>query len=188
MELEVLFDNIFKKLVRPEFGKNLGGELPLFIQPIPTVKQPEAEMEIQRLAKRLDRRNIKVEIVNLYDLMIKILSDAGILEVILENEPNIEYEYVVSTLDSVLDIQTAVLPVLQNIVKERNPHYLFISGVGSAYPFIRSHSILNNIDSLTKDTNLILFFPGEYDNLQLKLFDRISDENYYRGHNINDIQ
>ena len=188
MELDVLFENIFQKLVKPDFGKNLGGEMPLFIQPLPVNLQQESEDEIERLVKRLRKQNINVEKVNLYDLMIEILSREGLLETLLTDEANIECDYIISTLDSVLDVQSVILPYLQQVVSEKNPHYLFISGVGTAYPFIRSHNILNNIDGLSKDTNLILFFPGEYDNLQLKLFDKISDENYYRGHNINDIQ
>ena len=36
--------------------------------------------------------------------------------------------------------------------------------------------------------NIILFFPGNYNNLQLSLFGIILDENYYRGHNLSDIK
>jgi hypothetical protein len=65
---------------------------------------------------------------------------------------------------------------------------VFISGVGSTYPFVRSHGILNNLDELTVDTQIILFFPGEYNSVHLSLFGRISDENYYRAHNLSDIK
>lgn len=64
---------------------------------------------------------------------------------------------------------------------------MFISGVGHVYPFIRSHGILNNMDELTYDCKLILFFPGDYNNQQLKLFGLVPDENYYRGINLNEL-
>ena len=73
------------------------------------------------------------------------------------------------------------------MISEKTPDFAFITGVGRVYPFIRSHGILNNLDELAKQNNLILFFPGEYNNLQLSLFGVISDENYYRGHNLDEI-
>ena len=41
IDMDTLFEGVFKKLVSPDFGKNLGGELPLFIQPIPNSGQTE---------------------------------------------------------------------------------------------------------------------------------------------------
>ena len=156
-DMETLFEVLYNKLISPDFGKNLGGELPLFIQPIPSEYQADAE------------------------------GQAGILETILSEEQNLERDDIISTLDSVLDIKTVIIPRIKDAIIEANPQYAFISGVGSVYPFVRSHGILNNIDELTNECNLILFFPGEYNNLQLKLFGSISDENYYRGHNLNEI-
>ena len=52
-DIDNLFEGIFNKLISPEFGKNLGGELPLFIQPIPAEQQDAAESQIKRLSTRL---------------------------------------------------------------------------------------------------------------------------------------
>ena len=38
-DMDTLFEGVFQKLMAPDFGKNLGGELPLFIQPIPNSGQ-----------------------------------------------------------------------------------------------------------------------------------------------------
>ncbi len=186
-DLETLFEVLYNKLISPDFGKNLGGELPLFIQPIPSEYQADAEGQIKRLASRLKRKGIESVCINLYDLCMDLLAEAGILETILSEEQNLERDDIISTLDSVLDIKTVIIPRIKDAIIEANPQYAFISGVGSVYPFVRSHGILNNIDELTNECNLILFFPGEYNNLQLKLFGSISDENYYRGHNLNEI-
>lgn len=186
-DMETLFEVLYNKLISPDFGKNLGGELPLFIQPIPSEYQADAEGQIKRLASRLKRKGIESVCINLYDLCMDLLAEAGILETILSEEQNLERDDIISTLDSVLDIKTVIIPRIKDAIIEANPQYAFISGVGSVYPFVRSHGILNNLDELTNACNLILFFPGEYNNLQLKLFGSISDENYYRGHNLNEI-
>lgn len=188
IDIETLFEGVYKKLISPDFGKNLGGELPLFIQPVPAEMQFDVESQIKRLSTRLKKKGIETVSINLYDLCMDILREADVLDAILEGETEIEREDITSTLDSVLDIKTAIIPRIKEIIVENQPQYAFISGVGSVYPFVRSHGILNNIDELTGECNLILFFPGNYNNLQLKLFGIISDENYYRGHNLNDIK
>ncbi len=43
IDMDILFEEIFRKLISPDFGKNLGGELPLFIQPIPVTGQTELD-------------------------------------------------------------------------------------------------------------------------------------------------
>lgn len=188
MNIDLIFEELFQKLRQPDFGTSLGGELPLFIQPLPPDAQLESEKEIQRLASRLNKAGIKVATVNLFDLAMDILKEEDILDTILEEEANISRTDIVATLDGVLDIQSILLPRIREIIQQNSPEYLFISGVGSVYPFIRSHGILNNIDMLTEENcRLVLFFPGEYDRLQLKLFGHIWDENYYRGLNLNEI-
>ena len=187
IDIETLFEGIYNKLISPEFGKNLGGELPLFIQPVPSERQSDVESQIKRLSTRLQKKGITSVSINLYDLCMDILREADVLDAILEQEQEIEREDIISTLDSVLDIKSIIIPRIKDAIVEAHPQYAFISGVGNVYPFVRSHGILNNIDELTDECNLILFFPGEYNNLQLKLFGKISDENYYRGHNLNEM-
>lgn len=187
MNLDIIFENLYNLLSDLDFGKKLGGELPLFIQPLDPDKQRETENQVRRLASRLNRKGIKVSIVNLFDLSIEILNEEGILGAILENESEIPHSDTVETLDSVLDISSVIIPRLKSIIESEEPDYLFISGVGNVYPFIRSHGILNNIDELTDNCKLVLFFPGEYNNMYLKLFGQIYDENYYRGINLNEI-
>lgn len=187
-DIETLFEGVYNKLVSPEFGKHLGGELPLFIQPIPSRLQDAAEGQVKRLATRLKKKGIETVTINLYDLCMDVLKEQEVLDTILCEEANLSREDIISTLDSILDIKSTIIPRIKDTIIEAHPQYAFISGVGSVYPFLRSHGILNNIDELTGECSLILFFPGDYDNLQLKLFGYISDENYYRGHNLNDMK
>ena len=188
IDMDILFEEIFRKLISPDFGKNLGGELPLFIQPIPVTGQTELDGQVERLVSRLGKKGKTAIIINLYELAMQLLEEEGVLETILEEESDIPQEDISSTLDSILDMKSVIIPRIQDKICESNPDFVFITGVGRVYPFIRSHGILNNIEELAMNNNLILFFPGEYNNLQLSLFGTISDENYYRGHNLNEIK
>ena len=187
-DMDSLFEDVYRKLISPEFGKNLGGELPLFIQPIPNQGQTELKDQTQRLVNRLVKENKTAMSIDLYDLCVTLLEEEDVLETILEEEKNLEQGDIVSTIDSILDIKSVVIPRISEMISEKNPDFAFITGVGRVYPFIRSHGILNNLDELAKQNNIILFFPGEYNNLQLSLFGVISDENYYRGHNLDEIK
>ena len=160
----------------------------MFIQPIPVTGQTELDGQVERLVSRLGKKGKTAIIINLYEFAMQLLEEEGVLETILEEESDIPQEDISSTLDSILDMKSVIIPRIQDKICESNPDFVFITGVGRVYPFIRSHGILNNIEELAMNNNLILFFTGEYNNLQLSLFGTISDENYYRGHNLNEIK
>ena len=46
-DMDTLFEGVFNKLISPQFGKNLGGELPLYIQPVPSDRSEENTSELQ---------------------------------------------------------------------------------------------------------------------------------------------
>ena len=186
-DLDTIFERLYSKLTDPDFGKNIGGELPLYIQPFPTASQTVAVAQEERLVRRLEKKGIKTVIIDLYRLCMDILQEAGVLDVLLTNEADIDKTDIISTLDSLLDAQSILIPKIKERITEENPQYVFITHIGRVYPFLRSHSILNNIDNLTNKFTFIFFFPGEYDSLQLRLFGRVGDENYYRGINLNEI-
>jgi len=66
---------------------------------------------------------------------------------------------------------------------------IFLSGVGEVFPYIRSHNVLNNLQSTAKDKPTVMFFPGAYTHslesgASLDLFGRLHDDKYYRAFNI----
>ena len=73
---------------------------------------------------------------------------------------------------------------------QANPHdVIFLSGVGEVYPYIRSHNVLNNLQSTAKEAPTVLFFPGSYTHAlatgaSLELFGQLHDDKYYRAFNI----
>jgi len=187
VDMDDLFEGVFQKLVAPEFGKNLGGTLPLFIQPIPSEKQLEVAAQLDRLSNRLEKKDLRCVTINLYDLCLDILKEDGCLEPILDGEASIDRQDLLVTLDSVLDAEQRIIPKIQDVIDTTQAEFVFVDGVGSVYPFVRSHNILNNISTLTRGCNLILFFPGEYSNMQLHLFGKIFDENFYQARNLDDM-
>ncbi|MDD3190001.1 MAG: DUF1788 domain-containing protein [Fermentimonas sp.] len=49
---------------------------------------------------------------------------------------------------------------------------------------MRSHIVLNNLQSEIKNIPTLMFYPGEYSGRSLRLFNLLEDDNYYRAFNI----
>jgi len=58
---------------------------------------------------------------------------------------------------------------------------VLISGVGSVWPVMRAHALLNKLHAMMGDKPLILFYPGVYSGQTLTLFNRVPSNPYYRA-------
>ena len=66
--------------------------------------------------------------------------------------------------------------------KLSEPHDLvLLTGVGAAFPLVRSHTVLNNLHAVVDRVPLVMFFPGSYSGHDLRLFGLLKDDNYYRA-------
>lgn len=169
--------------------QGLGNEVPFFICPFRPEESVEMSKVQRQLTTRLETAGVRVLDVNLYDLSIEILKSRGIWEQILEMEPTIAKEQLKELLQGVLDPETHLIPAIASRLKSIECDVLFLSGVGEVFPYIRSHNVLNNLQSSAKDKPTVLFFPGEYTHsiesgASLDLFGRLHDDKYYRAFNI----
>lgn len=58
---------------------------------------------------------------------------------------------------------------------------VLITGIGSVWPLLRAHELLNKLHSLLGHRPLVLFYPGHYTGQSMTLFGHISSNNYYRA-------
>lgn len=143
----------------------------------------------QDLITRIAHAGTTVLDLSLYDLSLGILEERGILDQVLEIEPDTDKTELRELLQSVLDPKANLIPKIGEAI-ETFPHdVIFLSGVGEVYPYIRSHNVLNNLQSTAKDKPTVLFFPGSYTHAlatgaSLDLFSRLHDDKYYRAFNI----
>ncbi|MGO2561999.1 DUF1788 domain-containing protein, partial [Psychrobacter sp.] len=124
-----------------------------------------------------------------YDLSIKLLKEREIFEQILEMESKVAKEKLKELLQGVLDPESHLAPAIAKTLGDTDYDVLFLSGVGEVFPYIRSHNVLNNLQSTAKDKPTVIFFPGAYTHslesgASLDLFGRLHDDKYYRAFNI----
>jgi hypothetical protein len=175
----------------PRFLKmqGLGNEVPFFICPYDPKEANEVATLGKQLINQLKNQGIHVLKINLYDLAIELLRERGIWEQILKSESTISKDELKELLQGVLDPEKHLIPEIARKMQKEPFDVMFISGVGEVFPYIRSHTVLNNLQSTAKDRPTVLFFPGEYihsaeKGASLRLFGRLQDDNYYRAFNI----
>lgn len=184
------FENLFQILTSNRFLKKegLGGELPFFIHSFPIDKQALVDKNIHSLIKRIQNEGIDILEINLYHLCIDILKSEGHFDSIIIQENKIPKLRLLRQLMSILNIENVVIPEIHRRVALAVSKIIVLSGVGEIFPVLRSHTILNNTQTLVGNIPLVMFFPGSYNNKTLTLFDKLKDDNYYRAHNLNDYK
>ena len=141
------------------------------------------------LVTRIQHSGTRVLDLNLYDLALEILSERGILEQVLAIEADSSKGEIKELLQGVLDPQAHLIPHIGQAIRATPHDVIFLSGVGEVYPYIRSHNVLNNLQSTAKEAPTVLFFPGSYTHAlatgaSLDLFGQLHDDKYYRAFNI----
>ena len=204
------FDHLVRVIGSERFllMRGLNNDLPFYIC---EYRAGEAT-EMQRLQRQLintlqnlsvpalSGRGVKVLDINLYDLCIELLkaregSAAGsrLWDEILAVEADTEKDGLLELLQNVLSIKEYLIPAIAERLRQTEFDVLFLSGIGEIFPYIRSHNVLNNLQSTAKTKPTILFFPGEYrhsleQGASLELFGLLHDDKYYRAFNIYEIQ
>jgi len=169
--------------------QGLGNEVPFFICPFPAEEGLTMIEDRLDLIERIGHAGVTVLDLSLYDISLGLLEERGILEDVLAAEPDMEKSELRELLQGVLDVHEHLIPKIAEAIAAQPHDVIFLSGVGEVYPYIRSHNVLNNLQSTAKDKPTVLFFPGSYTHStatggSLDLFGLLHDDKYYRAFNI----
>lgn len=191
LNIQESFEHLLTVLSGQRFlqKEGLGNEVPFFICPFDVSVSVDVTRLQKQLVNRLEQSGIRVLEINLYDLSIEILKDRGVWEQIIEMEPTVSKDQLKELLQGVLDPETNLVPAMATKLRNNEFDVLFLSGVGEVFPYIRSHNVLNNLQSTAKEKPTLMFFPGTYTHslasgASLDLFERLHDDKYYRAFNI----
>ena len=186
-----LFQHLFAVVSSPRFlnKQGLGNEVPFFICPFKPEQAVDMERMQDQLIKRLSEAGIQILAINLYDLTLQLLEQEGDLEWLIENEARLSKQKLLEELQGILDVQSVLIPAIAQVLNAQAYDVLFLTGIGEVFPYIRSHNVLNNLQSTAKEKPTLMFFPGDYTHslesgASLELFGRLHDDKYYRAFNI----
>lgn len=184
-------EHLFKVVSSARFlnKQGLGNEVPFFICAYDVADGLTQVEDRKDLIARLGHAGVRVLDVDLYDLSIEILKEREIFDQLLDVEAETDKAELKELLQGVLDPQEHLIPAIGSRIEDTPHDVIFLSGVGEVYPFLRSHNVLNNLQSTAKECPTVMFFPGNYTHAlatgaSLELFGRLHDDKYYRAFNI----
>jgi hypothetical protein len=181
---EERLNKIIPRIISKDFLCNagLGNEIGFYIFDY----QPEQELQVREhirfILAHLEKKSpaLRVRHINLYELIIAYLKSRNLFERSLKIEKEKGSEELLKALKSPLSAD-AIAKYFAQEADPQNHDLVLVSGVGNAWPLLRSHTLLNNLHPLMGNTPLVMFYPGKFTGQGLRLFARLKENNYYRA-------
>jgi hypothetical protein len=182
--LQDRLNKIIPRLTSDELLHNqgLGNEIGFYIFDY----SPEYELEIrdylQVVLKHIGKKKpgIRVKHINLFYLIVAYLKEAKFLDKAIALQSKKGDQALAKALKGPLDSKK-IAGFFTTKAAPDNHDLILISGVGSAWPMLRSHNLLNNLHPLMGNTPVVMFYPGIYTGAGMKLFGCLKESNYYRA-------
>ena len=164
--------------------------MPFFIYHYPPAWAHDVDGLRDRVITKLRSDDgLNVVEINLYDLTIEMLQARGVWERRLKLELEQGKDALIKPLQNMLDPGSKLIPAIKERLDSASYDVLVLTGIGEVFPYIRSHNVLNNLQSVVTGKPMLMFFPGRYEQSDtlgssLVLFGRLKDDQYYRAKNI----
>lgn len=164
-------------------SKGLGNEIGFWIFDYP----PDRELDMRSflygtvlpaIAKQVPA--LRAETIDLLQLVTRLLEERKLLDKTMDMQLRNGDDSTLAALRSVLKEDK----IAQKIASEHdipNLDLLILTGVGSVYPMLRTHTLLSALHPIMGNTPLLMFFPGRYDGHSLRLFNSLAEDHYYRA-------
>lgn len=182
MSLESRLSAVPDWLTQPKLltGRGYGNEVNFHIFDYPPEREPDVAAALPRIVATVEAQGVKVTVVDLYRTLLGLLEKRSYLEKTVALEAQRGSTALRSALKPLLS-PDKVADAVTSQARETEAELVLLTGVGAAYPLLRSHSLLNNLQERLSNLPVVMFFPGKYDGQELRLFGLLKDDNYYRA-------
>ncbi len=177
-------NQILPKLISAEFlsGSGLGNEIAFHIFDYPPEDELRVREHIHFLIDHIPKQKpgLHVTHLNLFDFVLDYLKSRNLLDRAIQMQQEKGDEALKKALAGPLH-ENKLAAVFAEVVQPDQHDLVLLSGVGSVWPLLRSHTLLNNLHPIMGRTPLVMFYPGRYDGQSLRLFGKLKHANYYRA-------
>ncbi len=186
MSLNKRLDLIEPKILDKNFrtGRGTANEVNFWIFDYDADDEMAVRAHVDFLVNRINSKHddVRIACFDLYNLMLEVLREKNYLEKVKQMEEAKGSGAIINPIKRTLRLTEDGDMIIGKIVESLTPgkDIIFLTGIGKAWPIVRSHTILNNLHSRVDKNPLVMFFPGNYTN-ELRLFGEITDDNYYRA-------
>lgn len=180
--IEERLDKVRALIQEPEFleGSGLSNEVNIRI----FCYDPKEEMAIRHFIEQLETDqalSCRLKICNLYQIFLAICEEMGIMDAIPEMEEEDGSAFLLEQLHSAIKGEEFVGNIQAEL--QEGADVLMLVGVGEVFPFMRIHSLLEALQPHFS-LPIVVLYPGKYNGHQLKLFNQLQPNDYYRAFNI----
>ena len=162
MNTEARIELLKGKIIREEFlkARGLGNEVPFWIFDYPPEDEHFVRYSIRKIQEKLISHSIRSVEIDLYELCLETIESKIPSEKINEFERNKGSDTLLKKLQIILKPENLKKEIQQMVVTKDAPELVLLTGIGKAWPLIRLHSILNNLQPVLGNTPLLAFYPG----------------------------
>ncbi len=143
------------------------------------------EMTVQHFIAQLrSDQGLSCRVVecDLYKTFVEICDDLDITDAIPDMEESDGGDFLLEQLHMAIG-EGEFIDKIQYSPHKRGD-VLMLTGVGDAFPFMRVHTLLEALQPQFSDIPILVMYPGEFNGYDLRLFDRLKPNDYYRAFNI----
>jgi hypothetical protein len=167
----------------PRFLNNrgIGNEIGFYIFDYDPQHEPLVQMHFPVFKSKLvgPPQPLTVVEISLYQAILNILDNRGFLQKAFDLEARNGSAKLAKSIKPIVRPEQ-IIEYFQSQL-QGNEDIILITGVGASWPILRSHNVLNNLHPMLDKVPVVMFFPGSYDGHELKLFNTLKDDNYYRA-------
>ena len=156
-------------------SEGIGNEIACYLFDYPAQHEIQVREHIDRMMNRLasHHRELRVLHLDLFDVATAYLKKRGFWEDALKMEAAKGDGAMLKELRGLMSAEK----IRDFFAAKYNPSdqdLLLLSGVGSVWPMLRAHSLLNCLHTVMGRTPLVMFYPGTFDGTTLRLFGQIA--------------
>lgn len=177
-------NEILPRITSDDFlaGRGIGNEIAFYIFDYPPEHELRVREHVQFLLDQMPKvkPGLRVVHVNLLQFVVDHLRSRKLLDKTFELQKQKGDAFVLKHLEKILHPEK-LAPLFAEQVQPDDQDLVLVTGVGSVWPLLRTHSLLSNLHPVMGKTPLVMFYPGRYDGQLLKLFGKVKNQHYYRA-------
>ena len=182
-DIKERLDKVRAKIQEPDFleGKGLSNEVNIRI----FCYDAKDEMVVRHFVEQLKSdQSLSCHLIecNLYKIFLSICNDMGITSSIPDMEKRKGKDFLLKQMRSIAT-EKAFVEKMQYEPHDKQD-VLMLTGVGEVFPFMRIHALLEAMQPYFSDIPILVLYPGVFDGHQLKLFNKLKPNDYYRAFNV----
>lgn len=194
--IKVRIEHLKEKMDDSKFQHNegLSNEVGYYVFDYPADQELYMRKQIDKIQESPLAARVNLKVFDIYDIMMHLLKEqekytgSDPIPILEDIEKNQGFDVLIEQINNILEMSENN-NLIVGYIKERIPEgdgpcIVFLTGLGKVYPIIRAHKILNTMHQVLDNNPVVMFYPGNYDEMSLRAFGKIKDQNYYRAFRI----